>query len=303
MEILITGGLGFVGRYLSKALYEKGHKITIIDNCFRWQLEDIYKAGLKDNEFEFINGDICDEKLVEKFIKKVDVVIHLASISQVMTSIKFPDKCFEYNVIGTKNIVKFCSEYNKKLIFSSSREVYGIAKYLPVNLDHSLNPENPYGASKIMGESLIKSYASTFNLNYVILRLSNVYGPDDKNRVIPIFLKKAFLGKNVCIFGNNKIIDFIYIDDVVKSFLFVFENNKINNKTFNIGSGISTKLDDLANMIIKSLNSKSKIIRKKAIKGEVDRFTADISRTIKELKWRPEIKLEDGLKKIILTND
>lgn len=303
MRILITGGLGFIGRHLSRALCEKGYKIVIIDNCFRWKLKDAYKSGLKNNKFKFIKGDICDEKLIEKIIKKVDVVIHLASISQVMTSIKFPDKCFEYNVIGTKNIVKYCSQYNKKLIFSSSREVYGAAKYLPVDLNHSLNPENPYGASKITGESLIKSYANTFNLNYIILRLSNVYGPNDKNRVIPIFLKKAFLGKDICIFGNNKIIDFVYIDDVVKSFLFVLKNNKINNKTFNIGSGISTKLDDLANIIIKSLNSKSKIVRKKAIKGEIDRFTADISETIKELKWGPEIKLEDGLKKIILIND
>ena len=303
MKILVTGGLGFIGRHLSKALCKKGHKIIIIDNCFRWQLKDVYRTGLKENEFEFINGDICDEKLIKKFVKKIDLVIHLASISQVRTSLKFPDKCFDYNVIGTKNIVKYCSKYKKRLIFSSSREVYGTAKYLPVDLNHPLLPENPYGASKIIGESLIKAYANSFGLEYMILRLSNVYGFDDKNRAVPIFTRKASLGENIEIFGNNKIIDFVYIDDVIKAFLLVLEKDKLNNKTFNIGSGISTKLDDLANIIIRSFNSNSKIIRKKAITGEVDRFTADISETTKFLKWCPKIKLEEGLKKIIMANE
>jgi len=301
-KILITGGAGFVGRHLAKALLKNNYQITILDNLYRWNLKDIAKADLDIKKIKFIEGDICDEELVKKTIYKNDIIIHLASISQVMTSLKDPDKCFEYNVIGAKNVIKYCAKYNKKLIFSSSREVYGTAKYLPVDLNHPLLPENPYGVSKIIGESLIKAYAKSFGLKYVIFRLSNIFGSGDKERVAPIFIEKANAGQEIIIFGKDKIIDFVYIDDVVQAFLIAIETDYALNKTLNIGSGVSTSLKKLAKLVIKITDSKSQIKQKKARLGEVDRFTADIRETKKILKgWLPKVDIETGLE-IMLKN-
>ena len=296
-KILITGGVGFIGRYLTKALLNKNYEITIVDNLFRWNLNNVEKLDIK-----FIEGNICDENLVSELIKENDLVVHLVGVSQVMTSIQNPDQCFRWNITGTKNIVKYCTEYHKKLIFSSSREVYGSADYLPVDLDHKPKPENPYSASKISGESLILSYGKNFNLNYVIFRLSNVYGYSDKGRVIPIFIERALKNQNLILFGNKKIIDFIYINDVILAFLEVIENNKVKNEIINIGSGKSTKLKELAKLVIKLTDSKSRIIIKPERIGEVDRFIAGIGETQKILKnWKPEIDLETGLK-IMISN-
>lgn len=296
-KILITGGIGFVGRHLTKALLAKNYQITILDNLYRWNLKDIAKTRIDIKKIKFIKGDICDEELIKKTIYENDVVVHLAAISQVMTSLKKPEECFKYNVIGTKNVVKYCAKYNKKLIFSSSREVYGTAKYLPVDLKHPLLPENPYGASKIMSEFLIKAYTRSFGLKYVIFRLSNIFGSGDKGRVAPIFFEKAISGQEIVIFGKDKIIDFVYIDDVVEAFLIAIGADCVLNKTLNIGSGVSTSLKKLAKLVVKITGSKSQINQKEVRLGEIDRFTADIKETKKILKgWSPQINLETGLK-------
>ncbi len=299
-KILITGGNGFIGRYLVEELLNNdNNSITVIDNEYRWSreaLEQIYQS----QNLKYVKGDITDESLISELIKKNDSVVHLAGISQVMTSIQDPDKTFSYNIYGTYLIAKYCSLFNKKLIFSSSREIYGSADYLPVDLKHRLKPENLYGASKVSGESIITSYGKNLNLKYVIFRLSNVYGYGDKGRVIPIFLKQAFKNQDLILFGNKKIIDFIYIDDVISAFAEVIKNNKINNKILNLGFGKGKTLRELSELIIGLINSKSRIIIKPERTGEVDRFIADISETQKILKkWKPNVDLETGLKIMI----
>ncbi len=295
-RILITGGLGFIGRNLSKALLGREYGVVVLDNLYRWNIADAEKSGLNLRKIKFMEGSICNKKQLRQAVKEVDIVIHLASISQVMTSIEQPDKCFEYNILGTKNIAELCGKYKKRLIFSSSREVYGKARYLPVDLKHPLFPENPYGASKVIGEHLIKSYSP--KLQYTIFRLSNVYGLGDKGRVIPRFFQKANSGEDITIFGDKKIIDFIYIDDVINAFLDAIENGKGINKVLNIGSGTPTKLDELAEIILEITGSKSKIRKENAREGEIDQFTADISETSSELGWKPKVKLIDGLKNL-----
>ena len=297
-KILVTGGLGFIGKHLSKILLEKGYEVIILDNLFRWNINDVEKSGLNIKEVKFVEGSVCDIEKLQRIVSQVDIVIHLASISQVMTSIEQPDKCFEYNVLGTKNIVESCGKYKKRLIFSSSREVYGKAKYLPVDLNHQLSPENPYGASKAIGEHLIESHSP--NLQYTIFRLSNVYGAGDKERVIPRFFQKADSNEDITIFGDKKIIDFVYVDDVINAFLTAIENDKSINKVLNIGSGTSTKLENLAKLILEITGSKSAIKKENSRKGEIDQFTADISKTISELGWKPKVKLTEGLKRVIV---
>ncbi|MDW7731317.1 MAG: GDP-mannose 4,6-dehydratase [Methanolobus sp.] len=292
-KILVTGGMGFIGSYLVKRLLSMGYEITVLDNLYRG-----FKERLPEQRnLNVIIDDITNEELLKKLIEENDFVYHLAAISQVMTSIKNPFVTLQYNVEGTEKVARWCSHYNKKVIFSSSREVYGSVCDLPVNEEHSFNPENPYAASKISGEAILKAYSTTYGLQYLIFRLSNVYGGRDHGRVIPIFVEKAKNGEQLILFGDDKVMDFIYIDDVVD--ILIRSLNYQSNGIFNVGSGTSTTLKELAEKIISLLDSDSgyTIVQPRA--GEVDRFTADISKIKRELNWKPKYVLEQGLREML----
>jgi UDP-glucose 4-epimerase len=292
-KILITGGLGFVGSYLAKRILPLDYEINVLDNLYRGYEE---RLDNQDN-LKIIIGDVTSDALIKRLVKESDIVLHLAAVSQVMTSIKNPDLTLKYNIEGTEKVARYSAKYDKKLIFSSSREVYGSADYLPVDLAHPLKPENPYAASKISGEMIIRSYSNSYGLEYVILRLSNIYGYGDTGRVIPIFIEKAKKEEDLTIFGNDKIIDFVYIKDVAEAFIKSLNYNK--NETFNVGSGTSTTLQELAEIIIGMMHSTSKHKIMQPRDGEVDRFTADISKTKSQLGWAPEYDLKRGLSEMI----
>ena len=287
MKILINGGAGFIGKYLANRLCSE-HEVTIIDNFYRKN-----NIELK-NKVKIIEQDITND--FEDLISQNEVIYHLAAISQVMTSIEDPDLTFKVNIEATKNIIAACTKHKKKLIFASSREVYGTQTELPVKIDAELNPENPYAASKIAGESLIKSYAKAYNLDYNIVRMSNVYGLGDVERVIPKFIDTLENNKDIELYGSKKIIDFIYIDDVVNAFVKLKDKSEL---TLNLGSGVKTTLVELANLIKELTNSNSNINISSERQGEVGKFQADISETKTKLDWKPKTTLREGLKQMI----
>jgi UDP-glucose 4-epimerase len=287
MKILITGGAGFIGKYLANQLCSE-HKITIIDNFYR-------KNNIKLNKkVKIIEQDITKD--FEELISQNEVIYHLAAISQVMTSIEDPELTYQVNIEATKNIIVACTKHKKKLIFASSREVYGTQTNLPVKLTAELNPENPYAASKLAGEALIKSYGKSYELDYNIVRMSNVYGAGDMDRVIPKFIEMFRKNKDIELYGSEKIIDFVYIDDVVNAL------SKLKDKsglTINLGSGVKTTLLELANLIKESTNSNSNINISSERQGEVGKFQADISETKIKLDWEPTVSLREGLKQML----
>lgn len=287
MKILITGGAGFIGKYLANQLCSE-HEITIIDNFYR-------KNNIKLNEkVKVVEQDIAED--FEELISQNDIIYHLAAISQVMTSIEDPELTYKVNIEATKNIVDACSKHKKKLIFASSREVYGTQKELPVKLNAELNPENPYAASKLAGEALIKSYGKTYNLDYNIVRMSNIYGAGDSGRVIPNFINMFKNNQDVELYGSEKIIDFLYIDDAIDALEKLKDKSSL---TLNLGSGIQTNLMELANLIKELTNSASNINIASERKGEVGKFCADISETKEKLNWEPKTNLKIGLIKMI----
>ncbi len=287
MKILITGGAGFIGKYLANQLCSE-HEVTIIDNFYR--KNDITLS----EKVKVVEQDIMED--FEELISQNDIIYHLAAISQVMTSIKDPELTYKVNIEATKNIVASCTKHNKKLIFASSREVYGTQEELPVKLNAELNPENPYAASKLTGEALIKAYGKSFDLDYNIVRMSNVYGKGDYGRVIPNFINMFKNNQDVELYGSEKIIDFVHIDDVVDAFVKLKENSGL---TLNIGSGIQTSLKDLAKLIKELTNSNSTINIVDERQGEVGKFCADISETKTKLTWEPKISLRAGLTQMI----
>jgi UDP-glucose 4-epimerase len=295
-SILVTGGAGFIGSHLVERLVKEGYSVIVVDNLLRGTLDNLSNI-LDKNKIKFVRGDVRNYKLMKELIKNSEVIFHLASLSRVIPSIENPKLCFEINVKGTEIIARLCSKYHKKLIFSSSREVYGTPKYLPVNEAHPLNPENPYGASKVSGEKIIEAYAKSYGLNYVTLRLANIYGLRDFDRVIPIFIENALKGEDLVVYGADKILDFVYIDDAINAFIATMDSGK--NQTLNIGSGVGISIVELANLIKKVTGKGVEIIIKEKRKGEVDKFIADIRRAKEALGWEPRINLEEGLRRMV----
>ena len=295
VSVLVTGGAGFIGSHLVDRLVNKGYDICVFDNLHRGNLQNIKKSI---DKVKFVTGDIRNFKKINNAIKGYDIVFHLAAQSNVIGSIKNPEYTFSTNVDGTLNTLKAAQKNKvKRFIFMSSREVYGDPEFLPVDNKHPLNPKNLYGKTKLGSEILCNYFHKFFNLRTVILRVSNVYGPRDKERVIPVFMENLKHNKDLTVYGGRQILDFIWIDDVIDFLVRVMEDGSFTGKTINLGSGKGTKIMDLARMVISLSKSKSKIIRKKKRHYDVDCFVADI----KNLDIKPT-KLEDGLKKLISIN-
>jgi UDP-glucose 4-epimerase len=259
----MTGHLGLIGSFLLKRLEERGDTpVLLID----------IKEG--NNVL-----DINEMKLNEK----VDVFIHLASFCKINKSIEEPPTVFENNSRAIENVMEFCKENNiPKVVFTSSSRI--------------LSPEkNPYTASKIYGEELVKGYSQCFGLDYVIIRPSTVYGPfnDKTKRLIDIFIMNALLDSELKIFGDeNKTLDFTYIDDFLDGFLLAMEQK---NQDFDISSGTATKICDVADLII-NLSGKGKKNFYSPEVAQPQEVLLDISK-IKELGYNPKVNIEDGVRK------
>ena len=293
MRILVTGGAGFIGSHLVERFVSLGHDVTVVDNFFRGSEKNLRRIR---NDITLVKGDVQDRELMDRLIKENEVIYHIAGVSRVLQSVKNPELCFKYNIVGTYNVIKCCVRYGRKLIFTSSREVYGDADYLPVDENHPLKPKNPYAASKVACESMIMAYGNSFDLEYVILRLANVFGSRDFERVIPIFLEKCQKNETIVIFGGKQVLDFIYVSDAVDALI---RSLNLHNEILNIGSGKGITILELAHLIKTLTNSTSKIVFAPKRKEEVNRFVADISKARKLLKWRPKVSLEVGIKKML----
>ena len=289
MKILVTGGAGFIGHHLANKLSEY-HTVVVYDNLYTGDSRRL------NSNIEFVKGDVTDFTHLSKVSRDVDVIYHLAAISRVLESVKHPRLCFDTNVTGTFNVVEVAQEHNCKIIYASSREVYGDAQYLPVDEEHPLNPKNPYGASKLAGEIMIRAMAATYEMQYAIIRLANVYGKGDFSRVIPTFLHNITEGKNLVIYGlPSKIVDFIHVNDVVDALIACLD---VDEQTMNIGSGVGTTLGELAD-IFKSFNTSTKVRVVEGNTCEVDRYIANIDKARNHIDFKPSIKLREGIHELI----
>ncbi len=278
MKILITGGSGFIGSHLVDRLMTEGHQIVVMDNLFRGKLEFI-EQWLYHPQFTFLQEDIRDLQLVKKACSGCEIVYHLAAQSNVLGAVNDIRYSFETNVAGTFNVLQAANEAGvKKLIFTSSREAYGEAQYLPVDEAHPLNSKNAYGASKLAGEAYCRIFQNSTKLEVAVLRLANVYGLRDFNRVIPIFIENVINGKNLTIFGGKQLIDFIEVPVVVEALIQAANNPKILSGPVNVGSGKGITLFELAERINKLFGSQSKITIEPERSSEVMQYTADIKR-------------------------
>ena len=298
MKILVTGGAGFIGSHITEYLVQRGDDVTVLDNLNTGKKENLAKINDKIN---FVNGDIRDYKLLEELVHDTSGVFHEAALASVQDSFNMKDEYFDVNVNGTENILKLGKEYGFKIVYASSSSVYGNPKKIPINEDDDRKPINPYAETKLDGEVLAKKY-SEMGVKVIGLRYFNVFGKRQSKEyagVIKLFLHNIQQKKSPKINGDGlQTRDFVHIDDVVRANIFAMDSD-INHKFFNVGSGSSISILDLANLIIDASGLSLKPIHSPELSGDVRATQADIKLIRKLLNWEPKTNLADWLTKII----
>jgi nucleoside-diphosphate-sugar epimerase len=272
MKILVTGGAGFIGRHLVEQLARlNANQTVVLDNLHR-AMPGQFSAGV-----EFREADIRDRRAVENAMDGCEVVFHLAAQSNVMGAVADADYAFSSNVAGTFHVLQAALKARvKRLVFTSSREVYGDPKRMPVRETSPLRPKNAYGTSKAAGEAYC-ALAAREGLDTVVLRLANVYGPGDRDRVIPLFAAAAAAGEPLTVFGEGKILDFVWIGTVVDALVKAGLGRLIRGPV-NVGSGRGVAIAELARRVVQLSNSSSPVRIVPERKQEVGRFVADLTR-------------------------
>jgi len=301
MRVLVTGGAGFIGKYLVKSLLEKGNSVTIFDNfsnSTKTSINFLVKMGAK-----VIEGDITKIQDLQNAIKEHDIVIHLAAKISVSESISNPSETFRINVDGTNNVLIACEKNHvKKLIISSSAAVYGES---PPNVklteESVMNPISPYGESKMQMEQNVKKFALKHDIDYIILRFFNIYGIGQSLEyagVITKFIKKIIKKESLQIFGNgSQTRDFVAIYDVIQS----IHNASAYDKSgiFNIASGKIVTIKELAEQMISLSGEKLEIKFLTEKQGDIKHSEADISMAKNQIIYSPKFELKEGIKELL----
>ena len=306
MKILITGGAGFIGSHLCDRYVKDGYNVLCWDNFFNGNLTNI-RHLLNYKNFKLVNGDIRDFDSLEKIMPGVDVIFHLAAQIHVDRSIVEPQLTYDINVLGTQNILEAARKYDiEKVVYVSSSEVYGSAAFVPMSENHPLSAPHPYGASKIAADRMCHAYAQTYQMNIVIVRPFNTFGPRQKDSgyggVISIFAKRALNGMSPVVYGDgSQTRDYTYVLDLIDAFGLILKHPGPVPSPINIGSGREIRIVDLANLIIDMAGrgGQLKPVFVEPRPGEVQRLLADDSKARQFLGWTPKHSLEDGLAEFI----
>jgi UDP-glucose 4-epimerase len=298
MKAIILGGAGFIGSHLADALLKKNYKVKIIDNLSTGRIENIKHIKKK---IKFIKADISKNGKWQKEFRNIDYVFHVAALADIVPSIDNPEKYYHSNVTGTLNVLQACKKFKvKKLLYSASSSCYGIPKKYPTKETEKINPIFPYAVTKYLGEQLIIYWSKIYNINFISLRLFNVYGPRSRTSgtygaMFGVFLAQKLSKKPFTMVGDGKQSrDFTYVSDVVDAFM-MSAKSKLTNKIFNVGSGKTVQVKK----IIEYLDGDYVKIPKRP--GEPDITYADISNIKKNLKWAPKIDIKYGVN-IVLKN-
>ena len=300
-EVVVTGGAGFIGSNLCRTLLEQNAKVTVVDNLYSGKMEFI--EDLLDKGLNFVKADIRDPEALEKATKNSEVIFHLAAQTSVPFSMKNPQEDCEINVIGTLNVLEAARKADARVVFASSCAVYGNPEKRPTPETYPTNPIAFYGLSKLLCEDCCLFHQSTYGLEVVRFRIFNVYGPNCHG-VMYDFLKKLQKNpKKLEGLGTGKQSrDFVYISDMVDILLKAATSPEAPGEAFNVGTGTTTSVAELAEMMTEIMGLKDIEVSFKggqAWEGDMDITLADNSKAVEKLHWRPKVSLREGLKKLI----
>ena len=307
MNILITGGLGFIGSTLAIAEVKRGNKVTVVDALLPDYGGNKFNIKQIEEEIEIETGDVRNTKLMEKLVKKKDIVYSLAGTLSHVDSMTDPFTDLEINCVSQLTLLEACRKYNPetKIFFAGTRNQYGRAKYLPVDENHPMEPVDVNGINNIAAEWYYRLYHNIHGLKTCSLRLTNTYGPRHQMRhprqgVLNWFIRQLIDGKTVELFGDgSQIRDINFVSDVVSAFISAADSSKSDGEVFNLG-GDAVSLESFVKSAIKVFGKGDfKTIPFPAERQsiEVGDYVADRSKIKSKLGWEPEVSLESGLKK------
>ena len=296
-KVLVTGGAGFIGSNVARLVRETtGAELVILDD-----LSSGYRENLDGLEATFIHGDVRDEATVRGAIQGCDTVFHLAASVGNTRSIEHPIHDSEVNVLGTLRVLEAARHGGvTKVVYSSSAGIFGELKTLPIREDHPIEPDTPYGASKLCAEKLCLAYAKLYPIDCVCLRYFNVYGVNQRydayGNVIPIFAHRVLHGEPVTIYGDGEQTrDFVNVRDVASANLGAARAAGVSG-AFNIASGTRITINRLAELVIGESGEAATVQYAPPRKGDVRHSLADISAAQAAFGYEPRVGMEEGLK-------
>jgi len=304
-KVLVTGADGFIGSHLTESLVRSGYDVRafVMYNSFNtWGWLDTLPLELR-NKIDIFSGDIRDPYGVKKALQSCDIVFHLAALIGIPYSYHSPHTYIDTNVKGTLNILQAANELGiDRIIHTSTSEVYGTAKFVPITEEHPLQPQSPYSASKMSADHLALSFFHSFGTPVVVARPFNTYGPRQSIRaVIPTVITQIAKGHTDINLGAlHPTRDFNFVDDIVHGFIAASQADHILGETINLGSAFEISILDTVNLIAdimqKQINIVSDENRLRPANSEVERLYADNAKALKLLDWSPQYASIDGLK-------
>jgi UDP-glucose 4-epimerase len=301
MKTLVTGGAGFIGSNLVALLRERGHHVTVLDSLV---------AGYRENlapfpEVRLLSGDVRDHSILRSAAQGAEVVFHLAASVGNTRSIEHPRLDAEVNVLGTLNVLEVARELRiRKVVFSSSAGIFGELKTLPIAEGHPVEPDSPYGASKLAAEKLCLAYAKLFPpFEAICLRYFNVFGVNQRfdayANVIPIFAHKLVRQQRIHVFGDGEQTrDFIHVSDVVRANLAAGENRGVSG-TFNLGSGVQITINNLIQRMQAASGLRTEVVHTAPRPGDVRHSLADVSALRNVLGFSPQADFDAALREYL----
>ncbi len=307
-KVLVTGACGFIGSHLVERLLDEGCEVRafVYYNAFNsWGWLDTFPENKLKN-IEIFMGDIRDPNGVRKAVKGVDIIFHLAALIGIPFSYYSPDMYVDTNIKGTLNILQAGRDFSvEKILVTSTSEVYGTAKYTPIDENHPRQGQSPYSATKIGADYIAESFYRSFNLPVVIVRPFNTYGPRQSARaVIPTIITQILSGKKQVKLGAlHPTRDFVFVKDTVEGFIEIARSDNVLGEEINIATGFEISIGDLAKKIMDIMGVDADIVvdkeRLRPESSEVERLLGDNTKIKKLTGWKPKYSLEEGLKHTI----
>lgn len=303
-NVLITGGAGFIGRWVAKKLLDDGHNVWILDDLSNGRESNIEEFKNHKNLKKFVRGTILDEKLLDKLFAEnpFDICYHLGASINVQDSIDDPRTTFNNDTLGTFYILEQCRKHNTKVVFMSTCMVYdrcnddeGIDEL------HPTKPASPYAGAKIGAENMVLSYYHAYQLPTVVIRPFNTYGPFQKTGgeggVVAIFIKNELDGKELCIYGEGtQTRDLLYVEDCARFVILSGFADEVNGEIVNAGLGRDISVNDLA-LLVTSDKSRIKHVEHIHPQSEIQKLLCDSAKAERVLGWEAEISLEEGIQR------
>jgi len=306
-RVLVTGAGGFIGSHLTERLVDVGAEVSVFLRYNSRSDEGMIKqlpAEIRKN-MRIVYGELRELETVRKAMKNIDVVFNLAALVSIPYSYLHPQEVIETNTIGTLNVLTAArNEEVEKVVQTSTSEVYGTARYVPIDEEHPKQPQSPYSASKIAADAIALSFYYSFDLPVAIIRPFNAYGPRQSDRaIIPTIISQALTKKEILVGDLTPTRDFNFVSDTVEGFIKIAESRDSIGQEINVGSGMEISIAELIKKIISISGREVKVVqdekRLRPERSEVRRLCADNSKAKKLIRWEPRVSLEVGLEKTV----